>query len=169
LASAAAVALFAVFGGVGFALAQEAGGDASGTPPAGNPPATSQAPAGQTTAPATGEKLPEVQVIQQKPKAKPKPIKQAKKKPKAPPPSVAAAPPPSPPPSIPEATTQNVEAATEGLSFAQPTEVKMSPVSGSEIPIDKVPSTVSTVTAADIASTGSVVPQDFLAQHVPGI
>ncbi len=45
----------------------------------------------------------------------------------------------------------------------------MSPVSGSEIPIEKVPSTVSTVTAADIASTGSVIPQDFLAQHVPGI
>src|SRR6185437_11204654 len=108
LASAAAVALFAVFGGVGFALAQEAGGDASGTPPAGNPPATSQAPAGQTTAPATGESLPEVQVIQQKPKAKPKPVKQARKKPKAPPP-VATAPPPTAPQ---EAATENVEADT---------------------------------------------------------
>src|SRR6185437_8498693 len=107
LASAAVAALFAVFGGAGFALAQDAGGGASGTP-AGNPPATSQAPAGQTAAPATGEKLPEVQVIQQKPKAKPKPVKQAKRRPKAPPP-VAAAPPPTAPQ---EAATENVEADT---------------------------------------------------------
>jgi outer membrane receptor protein involved in Fe transport len=55
------------------------------------------------------------------------------------------------------------------MSFAQPTEVKMSPVGGSEIPIDKVPGAVSTMTAADIATTGSVIPQDFLAQRVPGI
>ncbi len=68
LASAAVVALFAVFGGAGFALAQDAGGGPPETPAAANPPAASQAPDGQTTAPATGESLPEVQVIQQKPK-----------------------------------------------------------------------------------------------------
>jgi iron complex outermembrane receptor protein len=45
----------------------------------------------------------------------------------------------------------------------------MSPIGGSEIPIAKVPGGVSTVSASDIASTHSVVAQDFLAQHVPGI
>lgn len=139
LASAAAVAVIAVFGGPGFAEAQEAGG-------------TTSSQQGK----ASGTDLPEVKVIQQEKKAKPKPVKQTRKKQKATAPVAATA--PAPPP-----------AEDMGASFAGPAEVKMSPVSGSEIPIDKVPSTVSTVTASDIASTGSVVPQDFLAQHVPGI
>lgn len=139
LASAAAVAVIAVFGGPGFAEAQEAGG-------------TTSSQQGK----ASGTDLPEVKVIQQEKKAKPKPVKQTRKKQKATAPVAATT--PAPPP-----------AEDMGASFAGPAEVKMSPVSGSEIPIDKVPSTVSTVTASDIASTGSVVPQDFLAQHVPGI
>jgi outer membrane receptor protein involved in Fe transport len=153
-ASAAAIALFAVFDGAGVASAQDAGG-ASGTSQ--NPPAAAdQAPAAGDQAPATsGGNLPEVKVIQQQ--AKPKPVKQAKKKPK---PQAA----PQPVVEAPQEVT-----TTEGMSFTPPTEVKMSPVRGSEIPIAKVPSTVSTMTAADIASTGAVIPQDFLAQHVPGI
>jgi outer membrane receptor protein involved in Fe transport len=147
LASTAVVALFATLGGAELAFAQDAGG----------------APADQTTqAPTANENLPEVQVIQQQKKAKPKPVKQVKKQPKKSAPPVAAAAPPAEPPI-------ETEVTTEGMSFAQPDVAKMSPVRGSEIPIAKIPSTVSTMTAADIASTGSVVPQDFLAQRVPGI
>jgi len=153
LASTAVVALFATLGGADLALAQDAGAA---------PPASTTAPADQTTAPPANETLPEVQVIQQQKKAKPKPVKQVKKQPKKPAPAVAAAPPPAEPPI-------ETEANTEGMSFAQPDVAKMSPVRGSEIPIAKIPSTVSTMTASDIASTGSVVPQDFLAQRVPGI
>lgn len=153
LASTAVVALFATLGGADLALAQDAGAA---------PPASTTAPADQTTAPPANETLPEVQVIQQQKKAKPKPVKQVKKQPKKVAPAVAAAPPPAEPPI-------ETEVSTEGTSFAQPDVAKMSPVRGSEIPIDKIPSTVSTMTASDIASTGSVVPQDFLAQRVPGI
>ena len=153
LALAAAVAVIAVFGGSGSVLAQDADGTTT--------PSQQENTSGAT--------LPEVKVIQQQKKAKPKPVKQAKKKPKTVAPVAAAPPPAAPPPVAPPLEDVVQEANTEGMSFAQPTEVKMSPVNGSEIPIDKVPSTVSTVTAADIASTGSVVPQDFLAQHVPGI
>lgn len=144
-ASAAAIALFAVFDGAGVAVAQDAGGN-SGT--------TQNPPSADAQAPATaGGNLPEVKVIQEQ--AKPKPVKQAKKKAKATSPVAPSAAP--------------VEATSETTDFTAPTEVKMSPVRGSEIPIAKVPSTVSTVTATDIASTGAVIPQDFLAQHVPGI
>ncbi len=165
ITSAIAGVLCCVLGGGSVAVAQEAGGGSAGTsqpatPPATNPapaPSVNPAPAPTTTPDATeispgGTSLPEVQVIQQqpKPKPKPKPVRQVKAK-KAPVP-VAAAPAPQTAPVT-----------------AEPTEVKMSPVGGSEIPVAKVPGTVSTVTASDIASTGSVVPQDYLAQRVPGI
>ncbi len=71
LASAAAVALL-IAGGTTLASAQDAG--------TGNPPAPAgQTPGAGTNAPATGQKLPEVQVIQQQQKAKAKPVKQASK------------------------------------------------------------------------------------------
>ena len=107
-ASAAALALFMTFDGGGFAVAQEAGGGTSGTPQTTTPPATISPapPAGQTTPPQTttpptttptpttpgqtaapeaqGTKLPEVQVIQEQPKPKPKSVKQESKPKKKP-------------------------------------------------------------------------------------
>ena len=118
------------------------------TPQTTDPPATTTPPpaAGQTTTPeAPGAKLPEVQVIQEQPKPKPKPVKQtAKPKPK-PAPVVAAQPAPPPP--------AEAAAAPAAPSYAVPVEanmVKMSPI-GSEIPLQKVPNSVSQLNAADIA------------------
>jgi outer membrane receptor protein involved in Fe transport len=139
IASAAAIALFVTCDGNSVALAQDA--------------ETSQAESPSTT---SGQQLPEVQVIQQQPKAKPKPVKKAAK-PKPKPQPVVQAPPPQPP------------LEEQAAMPPAPNTVKMSPVRGSEIPVEKVPSSVSQVTAADIASTYSSVPQDYLAQHVPGI
>jgi outer membrane receptor protein involved in Fe transport len=153
LASAAAVALMSICSAE-IAAAQEAGAGSSGSSQTGTPPATTTPPAATTNQATPGTSLPEVQVIQEQ-KAKPKPVKQAIK-PKKKSTSVAVA------PAAPAA--EPVPAVEEG-----PTEVKMSPIGGSEIPIDKVPSGVSTVSQGDIASTGSVIPQDYLAQHVPGI
>ena len=45
----------------------------------------------------------------------------------------------------------------------------MSPVAGSELPIGKVPGTVSTVTAAEIARWGAITVGDALQQSVPGV
>ena len=45
----------------------------------------------------------------------------------------------------------------------------MSPMGGSEIPLDKVPSAVGTVSAAQISREGSGQVQNVLQQQVPGI
>jgi outer membrane receptor protein involved in Fe transport len=45
----------------------------------------------------------------------------------------------------------------------------MSPVAGSEIPIEKVPMGVSSTTAADIQRTGDVTAQQVLQSRVPGV
>jgi len=47
--------------------------------------------------------------------------------------------------------------------------VKMSPVTGSELAIGKVPGTVSTVTAADMARWGAVTIEEALQVSVPGV
>lgn len=47
--------------------------------------------------------------------------------------------------------------------------VKMSPVGGSEIPLEKVPGGVSTVTSGDIARNNTTVIQDALQSHVAGV
>ena len=44
----------------------------------------------------------------------------------------------------------------------------MTPIKGSEIPLDKVPGGVSQVSSADIQSSGSPALQDALQQYVPG-
>ena len=49
-----------------------------------------------------------------------------------------------------------------------PTQVKLSPVGGSEIAIEKVAGSVSTVSAADVAQSGGSI-QDVLQAKVPGI
>jgi outer membrane receptor protein involved in Fe transport len=148
-ASAAAIALFAVFDGAGPANAQDTAG-ASGTsqaPPAADAPAS----------PSSGENLPEVKVIQQQ--AKPKPVKQAQKKPK---PQQQPAPQP-----IAEAPQEApVETST---SEVPPADVKMSPFGASSLPLEKVPASVSQVTATDFKRDETVIPQEALQARVPGV
>ena len=184
--ASAAMALFMTFDGGDLAVAQEAGGGTSGTPQTTTPPATTSPapPAGQTTTPQTatpptttptpttpgqttapgaqGTKLPEVQVIQEQPKPKPKPVEQAVKPKKTPTPVAAQAAPP--PPAV-------AATAPEGPSYAVPVEsdmVKMSPI-GSEIPLEKVPHSVSQLNSADIARDKTVMVQEALTTRVPGI
>jgi len=148
LASAAVVALIATMGGTGSAFAQDAGG---GT----------QAPTGQTPA----QKLPEVQVVQPQQKAKPKPIKKASK-PKATPSASAAVTAPS------AESPEGAEATAAGMQYAEPPEsntVKMSPLSGSEIPVEKVPGSVYQMNSSAIKRDGSVILQDALQTQIPGV
>ncbi len=118
-------------------------------PPSGStlPQAATQAP----KAPSSAESLPEIEVIQKTPKPAPK---LAKKKPAGKKKAAAAV---APAPSEPAAATT-----------AQ-TLVKMSPVGGSEIAIEKVPGGVSTVSASDIARDGSGIIENTLESRVPGI
>ncbi len=99
--------------------------------------------------PPASEKLPEVQVIQEQQKPKPKPVKQAKKpKPAVAPVAVSEAP-----------VAEPVEANT----------VKMSPLGGSEIPVNKVPGSVFQMNSSDIKRDGTVIIQDALQSQVPGL
>ncbi len=59
--------------------------------------------------------------------------------------------------------------APAGGPPAGDTQVKMSPIAGSEIPLDKVPAAVGRVTAADVQKDGSRQVQNALQQQVPGI
>ncbi len=61
------------------------------------------------------------------------------------------------------------ETAAETAASAQLTQgVPMSPVQGSEIPLDKVPSAVSQVMSGEIARTGSPALEQAIQQNVPG-
>lgn len=153
---APAMALFFTMTGATAVLAQDA---PAGNPPGGQtPPAqtpSTEAPPAQSTTPGSAGSpstaLPEVQVIQQQPK--PPAAKQAAKPKKAPTPVAAPAPSQSP----------------AAIEAAEPSEIKMSPLGGSEIPLDKVPNGVSSVTAADIQRTGDVTVQKVLESRVPGV
>lgn len=162
--------------------------------PATPAPATETAPpapaATDAEAPANGTTtLPDVEVVQpEPPKAQPEP--DATEEPpqvvvKKRPPAAAAAPATAAkakPTPQPQAAPEPVEVATPA-SPAAPAElppaaggppsgdtlVKMSPVAGSEIPLDKVPAAVGRATAADIARDGSRQVQNVLQQQVPGI
>ncbi|MGO4684945.1 TonB-dependent receptor [Hyphomicrobium sp. 2TAF46] len=128
LASAAVVAL--LFVDLSPAVAQDAANTNQNPPPA-------------------GQKLPEVQVIQEQQKAKPKPVKHTKK------PTPAAAP-----------------VAVSAPPVAEPVEadaVKMSPLGGSEIPVNKVPGSVFQMNSSDIKRDGTVIIQDALQSQVPGL
>ena len=115
------------------------------------PPADgTAAPAADAGAPA-GDVLPEVEVIQEAPKPAPK---VAAKKPATKKKAAATAPAPAQPTTTPT-TAQTL--------------VRMSPVGGSEIPIEKVPGGVSTVSAADVARDGSGIIQNALESRVPGV
>ncbi|CAA2142471.1 TonB-dependent receptor [Hyphomicrobium sp. ghe19] len=191
-ALATVVALGATAKTAGPAIAQDAGGAAPPTT-APAPSTSTPAPSGGATTP--GTTLPEVQIIQQK-KPKPAPTKQVTKAPKkakpsateqvskppakkpapvaaavAPPP---AAPPPSGPPPVepPPAVESDTEGVSQGVPYEVapgPSTVKMSPISGSEIPIEKVPGGVSTISAGEIARLKADYVPDALAHYVPGV
>lgn len=91
-------------------------------------------------------------MIQEQPK--PKPVRQAAKPKKAPVAQVQAP------------TTPPVE---EGSSVLEPSQVKMSPVGGSEIPIAKVPGSVGTVSSSDVTRSGTMAVQDALQSRIPGV
>lgn len=99
--------------------------------------------------------LPEVEVIQKKATKKaaaaPKPKKQA--------------PPPEPiqafEPVAPQEPTYTVPAASGAVSI--------SPLPGAEVPIEKIPRAVTSLSSADIDRDGSVIAQDFLNNRVPGM
>ena len=64
----------------------------------------------------------------------------------------------------PEAQPQEAESQAQ----AEENTVAMTPVKGSEIPLDKVPSAVSQVSSREIEKSGSPAIQDALQQYVPG-
>ncbi|MGE0054046.1 MAG: TonB-dependent receptor [Hyphomicrobium sp.] len=154
------------------------------TPPTGDAAQGTPAPAANGNT----QQLPEVEIIQTQPNPETKPPEEkppeivTKKKP-APAP-VAAAPQPkakpkpaaapaSPPPSpvvAQEAAPQQVTLPTPaGGPSPENTPVKMSPLAGSEIPLEKVPGAVSTISGAQIMREGSGQVQNTLQQQVPGI
>jgi iron complex outermembrane receptor protein len=102
--------------------------------------------------------LPEVDVIQEKAVQKAAP---AKKKPVA-----KSSPAPQPPPAFEPAEAP--APAQEG-TVASGDLVRMSPLGGSEIPVGKVPSGVSTANSQDIDRDGVKQVQQVLQQQVPGI
>lgn len=192
LAATATVALLAA-APAAMAQSTETAPAAGEAPPA---PAT-PAPATETAPPApaaTGAQppangtttLPDVEVVQpEPPKAQPEP--DATEEPpqvmvKKRPPAAAAAPATAAkakPTPQPQPAPEPVEVATPATPAGLPpaaggppsgdTLVKMSPVAGSEIPLDKVPAAVGRATAADIARDGSRQVQNVLQQQVPGI
>lgn len=157
--------------------------DAAAPPPAGDAPAP--AAAAPATPPTTEDKLPDVEIVQPEP---PKPQPQAVQPPEPPkvvtkkrPPEAASAPvaaqaqpkpvaAPAPEPVEAEPTPPTpVALPPAGGPPAGDTQIKMSPIAGSEIALDKVPAAVGRATAADIARNGSGQVQNVLQQQVPGI
>ncbi|RUO98471.1 TonB-dependent receptor [Hyphomicrobium sp.] len=138
------------------AQAQQSGGTApppsAPAAPSTNAPAAPSGPADATPVPV--QQLPEVQVIQAQPKPPaPRQIQQAAK----------------PKPVAPVTQPAPIAPIEQDTSGAEPTQVKMSPVGGSEIPIAKVPGSVNTVSSSDIARGGFTAVQNVLETQVPGI
>ena len=128
--------------------------------------------------------LPEVKIIQEQPKPAPKPVEEAAPKPKTKPPVVQAESEPAPPkkiaakpkpvqqaPTTPQPELQPVAADTAPPPGATTltTEIKMSPIGGSEIPLAKVPGSVGRATKEDIARTGATGAQEVLQTTVAGV
>ncbi len=184
-------------GNKGTAAPTPAPAPAAETPPAQGtePSAATPPPAGQTPAPTAGdaEKLPDVEIIQTQPSPAPEPT--LPDAPPSPPKVVKKKPPPvepEPQPVIVQAKpkpkpVQQAQPAPEPQQVAEPapqpaelpppvggppageTLVKISPIAGSEIPLDKVPGAVGIVSAADVARNGTGQVQNVLQQQVPGI
>ena len=132
------------------------------------PAAPAEQPPGAAPSPGAVE-LPPIKIIQSQPEP-PKPAKKAAPAPRRAAPRIAApavrlqrptraAPAPAAPPASAPAAAQ-AETAEQTVA--------MTPVKGSEIPLDKVPGSVSLVSSADIQSSGSPALQDALQQYVPG-
>jgi len=156
---------------------------APSTPPAATDGAA-PAPSAQTPPDASGSpQLPDVEVIQTQPKPETpeaKPPKIVTKKKPAAAPVVASKPKPQPQPAPQEAPPTPafaeqtspqapVLAPLAGGPPAGDTQVKMSPIAGSEIPLVKVPSAVGRVTSEQITNEGTKQVQNVLQQQVPGI
>jgi outer membrane receptor protein involved in Fe transport len=166
-ASAAVIALVAAIDLPAPAVAQDATGNPAGSPATGNPSATAQSPSNGTSEAPGSKKLPEVQVVQH-PKAMPKPKKHVAKVRKKTNVAVSQAPPPAAAVPVAAEGQGNVQEPT--FAVTPPSgEIKMSPISGSEIPIEKVPGGVSTVSASELARTSTDYVPDALAAYVPGV
>ena len=151
------------------------------TPPAPAVPVPPNTPVQQNGQAPTqpGIAVPEVQVIQPepvKPKVvvpkeaaapKRKPVQAAAPAPQpvqaAPKPVTAVAPKPAP---VPVAVQQAEPVAVPQDAVTQ---VKLSPIGGSEIAIEKVAGAVSTVSAADVTRSGATSLQEVLQAKVPGV
>lgn len=160
---------------------------ATPAPTAPQAPSAAPAPAPAEAAPSASTpdtKLPDVEVVQPQPTPKAQPESEppkvvVKKKPAAAAPTVAAKPKPKPKPQVqPAPEPEPIEAVQpEPVSLPTPaggppggdTQIKMSPVAGSEIPLTKVPGAVGRATAADVAREGSGQVQQVLQQQVPGV
>ncbi|MGO9484931.1 MAG: TonB-dependent receptor [Rhodomicrobium sp.] len=142
-------------------------------PPApGAAPEAPAAPAEQhpgTAAPSPGAvELPPVKVIQSQPK-RPKPAPKNIAAPQRAAPRIAApaARPQRPAPAAP-ATAAEAPTPVEAPAETAEQTVAMTPVKGSEIPLEKVPGAVAQVSSAQIQSSGSPALQDALQHYVPG-
>ena len=131
------------------------------------PAAPAEQPPGAAPSPGAVE-LPPIKIIQTQPEP-PKPAKKAAPAPRRAAPRIAApaARPQRPAPAAPAAPEAPAAPAAAQAETAEQT-VAMTPVKGSEIPLDKVPGSVSLVSSADIQSSGSPALQDALQQYVPG-
>lgn len=132
------------------------------------PPAVQSPAAAPPAAPGADANLPPVEVIQQKPKptppAAPKVVKKAAPKPK---PVQQAAPPPEAPPVV-QAEQPPLQLTTDQMR-AQGSVVRVSPIAGSEIAIEKVPGAVSTVSSETVGKPETKDAQEALQKSVPGI
>lgn len=163
---ALAACAFAILGT--YAQAQDAPKE---TPPAAAQPAP---PAAGAPAAKSGEdQLPPVDVVQEKQKQQKKAATPAKKKAvakKSPP----KAPPPPPPAAAPEPVeAPPAEAATAptrpGTGTMTSGTVNMSPVAGSDLPIEKVPTSVGRTSSDDFARSKEVGIQQTMQATIPGV
>ena len=105
---------------------------------------------------AQGNQLPEVTVEQKKAQTAPKKTVAKKKA-------------PAPQPAPIEAAQPAAAPAPQFELPAPPSNIAISPLPGSEVPIEKIPRGVTSLSGADIAREHAVIPQDFLNTRVPGV
>lgn len=105
------------------------------------------------------EQLPPVDVIQKQ--QPPAPTAQKKSTPKKKPAPIAATPAPVAP-VAPAIATVPSAGSNDGL-------VRVAPLAGGSIAIDKIPRGVSTMNSSDIQRDGSVIPQEFLNSRIPSV
>ena len=152
----------------------------STTPPATAPaaPAATQAPAAPQTAPqaapatppGTDAALPPVEVIQQKPEPTSPPKQVAKKKPApAPKPVQQTSPPPQAAPTVEAQGPVEAAPMTTDQLRAQGDVVRVAPMGGSEIAIEKVPGAVTTISSQVLNQPDIKEPQEALMKSVPGV